>query len=167
MPYRELTLDPPFAVLAGDRFPVDRSTSTIYQIRGTAIVDSRVVSFPGALIGETPAAESDGVFGRILIWEEHRMPGVTISITKIRRGTAEQVYVDFSNGDQLPFETLADVASVADEVDASVTIAQKILIMKMIRESPDGAKLGAAEGSQVSINGSAGVTEPVVYTAAQ
>jgi hypothetical protein len=164
MPYRELTLEPPFSVLAGDRFPVDRSTSTIYQLRGAVIVDSRVVSFPGALIGETPAAESDGVFGRILVWEEKKVPGVTVSCTGVSRDTTTGIiYFNFSDDSQEEVSSLETLSVLADSVDAEMTIAKKFIKALIFRMSPDATNLGEGVGYQVSVNCAPGA-EPLVFT---
>jgi len=94
------------------------------------------------------------------------MPGLNVACIGVSENqNTGAVTFKFSNGNNLEMSSWSDVGLVADEVDADPTIAQKILMCKAYRNSPDGANKTNQVGGAVSVNGLASI--PVDYTEPQ
>lgn len=94
------------------------------------------------------------------------MPGQNVSCTKVQENqTSGAVTFSFSSGNNIELADWAAVGQVADEVDAAPDFAEKILMAKAFRASPDGANKTNQVGAMVSVNCLADT--PVDYTPPQ
>jgi hypothetical protein len=157
VPIRKYTIDPPFAHQGGDTYA--REGNILKQIRGGITVDARTVS-SGPLL---TAQEHIGGGQVTAYYEEQRMPGQNVSCTKVTENqTTGAVTFSFSSGTNLELSDWAAVGFIADSLDGTPEFAEKILMLKAYRASPDGANKTNQVGAAVSINGLADT--PVVYT---
>lgn len=169
MPYRELMLAPALprsSVLPGDVFPIDFSNSQVMWIRGAAVLRTFAVTLPGANLGNTPPVPPNSPNVSIVYFQEVRMPGQNVSCTRVvENQTTGAVTFNFSSGNNIEYPDWSAVGQVADSFDAVPDIAEKLLVAKAFRASPDGANKTTQVGASVSVNGLADT--PVVYTEPQ
>lgn len=163
MPYRRIDISPPFTVAVGDLFPIDYGARKVFQIRGGLVIAERTIALPGVLIGETPPAMEVGSFESVLYFEVPKMPGQNVSCTKVQENqTTGSVTFSFSSGNNIEYESWEAVGLVAESIDAEPAFAEKLLVAKAYRMSPEGANKTNQVGASVSVNGLADT--PVVYT---
>ena len=97
---------------------------------------------------------------------ETAMPGQNVSMTQVRENqTTGVIIVDFSSGTQLEFASWEAVGEIAANIDSTPELAEKILLGKAYRASPDGTNKTTQIGASVSTNLLA--AEPIVYTGPQ
>lgn len=158
---RKFTFPAPVSYINGDTF--EKQSGLLLQKRGNAIVQAWQLSQLESQPVETFEIIGDQITSLYL---ETTMPGQNVSMTNVRENqTTGVIIVDFSSGTQLEFASWADVGSIADNIDAIPELAEKILLGKAYRASPDGTNKTTQIGASVSTNLLA--SEPVVYTEAQ
>jgi hypothetical protein len=97
---------------------------------------------------------------------ERSMPGQNVSMTKVRENQQTgTIYIDFSSGSQHEFESWEAVGEIANSIDSTPDLAEKILLGKAFRASPDGTNKTTQVDASVSTNLLA--AEPIVYTPAK
>jgi hypothetical protein len=154
------TFNPPLIKRAGDVFKINGKH--LEQWRGTVLVRSAELIQPVEL---TSVATVGGETISTL-YLEIGMPGQNVSMTNVRENqTTGVVIVDFSSGTQLEFESWGAVGDVANSIDSNSDLAEKILLGKAFRASPDGTNKTTQVGASVSTNLLA--STPVVYTEPQ
>jgi hypothetical protein len=157
VPIRKYTIDPPFTHQSGDTYA--REGNILKQIRGGITVDARTVSTGPLLTSQ----EHIGGGQVTAFYEEHNMPGQNVSCTKVTENqTTGSVTFSFSSGNNTELSDWAAAGQIADQVDAVPDFAEKLLIAKAFRASPDGANKTTQVGASVSMNCLADV--PAVYT---
>lgn len=160
MPIRKFTIEPPFDHQSGDIYA--REGNAIRQIRGGLTIDTRTVGQGSLLTTQVHVGGSNVTE----FFEEQNMPGQNVSCTKVTENqTSGSVTFSFSSGSNLEFANWEAVGAIADSIDATPEIAEKVLIMKSFRSSPDGANKTNQVGAMVSVNGLADT--PVDYTPPQ
>lgn len=93
------------------------------------------------------------------------MPGENVAMTNVRENqNTGAIIIDFSSGTQLEIADWAAVGEIANSIDATPELAERILLGKAYRASPDGANKTTQIGASVSVNLLA--SEPIVYTPA-
>lgn len=96
---------------------------------------------------------------------EVSMPGENVAMTNVRENqNTGAIIIDFSSGTQLEIADWAAVGEIANSIDATPELAERILLGKAYRASPDGANKTTQIGASVSVNLLA--SEPIVYTPA-
>ena len=91
------------------------------------------------------------------------MPGQNVSCTKVvENQNTGTVTFSFSSGNNLELSSWESAGQMANSLDANSEFAEKALIAKAFRASPDGANKTTQVGASVSVNFLADV--PVVYT---
>jgi hypothetical protein len=161
--WRSYALSPPFTVQSGDIAGVDGDT--VYIQRGSVRVKEWTISGPGTPIGATAFAGPELV-NKLVLFREKKMPGQNVACTKVvENQTTGAVTFTFSSGNNNEYADWDAVSAVADSLDADPTFAEKLLVAKAFRSSPDGANKTTQVGASVSINALADV--PVVYTGAE
>lgn len=156
----KFTIDPPIVKQAGDVITI--VGKRLEQWRGLVLIRSVDLTEPQKL---TDVAAVGGETIRELFLEV-AMPGQNVSMTQVRENqTTGVIIVDFSSGTQLEFPTWDAVGEIADSIDAVPELAEKILLGKAYRESPDGTNKTTQIGASVSTNLLA--ANPIVYTEAQ
>jgi hypothetical protein len=167
--YYELTPTPAIpvaSVLPGDKFPINEITHDVLHLRGNATIGTHATDWPGVNLGETPAVPVMDGFYRVVYAKEKAMPGQNVSCTGVSENqTTGAVTFRFSSGNQVEYGSWEDCGVVADAIDATPDYAEKLLVMKAFRASPDGANKTTQVGASVSVNGLADT--PVVYTEPQ
>lgn len=167
--YWELSPSPPIhvsTVQTGDTFLTFPTTGQVLHKRGAAVVGTHDTNWPGVLLGETPAVPVMDGFYRIVYAKEKHMPGQNVSCTGVTENQSTGAIVfRFSSGNQLELPSWESVGEIADAVDSVPDMAEKVLMLKAFRASPDGANKTTQVGASVSINGLADT--PVVYTEPQ
>lgn len=157
----ELPVDPPINnTLAGDRIEIVGSTLKVW--RGPTLIAERTLVLPGTTVesGVIPATRD---LTSVFYIEDRKMPGITATNTNVAiNETTGTIRFDFSNGDQREFQDLNALKSAVQKYDTDVSIAQDIVILKAIRNSPDGSNLTTMVGQGVScdFNG----THPIVFS---
>lgn len=129
----------------------------------------------GVKVGEwdlatTPFADVDPfeAFGNTItsVFLEHHMPGQNVSLIGVfENQTTGVVRMKFSSGTEVELADWQDAAAIADGIDANTEYAEKLLIGKSYRASPDGVNKTTQVGAAVSANLLADV--PIVYTEPQ
>lgn len=154
------TINPPLVKLAGDVVTINGRT--LEQWRNGQIVRSIQLVQPQPL--ETIQAVGSETITTVYV--EVGMPGQNVSMTNVRENqTTGVIIVDFSSGTQIEFASWADVGLVADAVDSTTDLAEKVLLGKAFRSSPDGTNKTTQIGASVSTNLLA--STPIVYTEPQ
>jgi len=118
------------------------------------------------LVASEKLTELVSIGGEIIneLFLEVSMPGQNVSMTQVREQTNGSIIVDFSSGTQLEFSNWEAVGSIADDLDSTSVFAEKILLGKAYRASPDGTNKTTQVGASVSVNLLA--NEPIVHTRA-
>lgn len=155
--WQQAEIDPPLNVLAGD--VISELGGQLLVTRGGVVVETRTigqVTTVAAVVAE-PSTIRSAVF-----LKARQMPGQSVVCTNVTEQADGKVNVSFSSGNNIQYQSWADVGTIADELDADPGFAEKILIGKAFRASPGGENKTSQVGAQVSINLLA--DEPVVYT---
>lgn len=157
---RRYTFNPPINRQAGDSF--ERAGRYLIQKRGVNIVGTwDLLQTPSQSVDDFEASGSS----ISTLYLEVNMPGQNVSMTNVRENQATGVIiVDFSSGTQLEFANWEAVGEIANNLDATPDLAEKILLGKAYRASPDGTNKTTQVGASVSVNLLA--NEPVVHTGA-
>lgn len=150
------TINPPIVKQAGDVIKI--VGKTLEQWRNNALI--RSVNLDEA----EKLTDISSVGGEVIreLFLEVGMPGQNVSMTNVREQSNGSIIVDFSSGSQLEFGSWEDVGAVAASIDSTPELAEKILLGKAYRSSPDGANKTTQIGASVSTNLLA--SEPIVYT---
>lgn len=155
---QQLTLNPPMQRQSGDT--IKRNGGRLEQWRGTRLVASW--SLASAQTIEQAYAVGTTITNLIL---EVGMPGQNVSMTSVSENqTTGAITVGFSSGSNFEFPSWADLGQTADNLDSTPDFAEKILLGKAYRASPDGVNKTTQIGASVSVNLLA--NEPIVYTGA-
>lgn len=112
-----------------------------------------------AAVVTEPSTISSAIFLKV-----NPMPGQNVSCIKVSEGATGSVTFSFSNGNNIGLASWEDAGTKADDLDASASVSENLLIGKAFRASPDGANKTTQVGASVSINLLADT--PVVYTEA-
>jgi hypothetical protein len=100
------------------------------------------------------------------VFLEHHMPGQNVSlIGVVENPSTGVVRMKFSSGNEVELADWQDAAAIADGIDSNTEYAEKLLIGKSYRASPDGVNKTTQVGAAVSANLMADV--PIVYTEPQ
>lgn len=162
--YRKLTIDPPFSIQAGDICPIDFATGTVFQLRGSSVIDQREVTLPGELIGALPPATSTGVFAEVIYFQESTVAGQSVSLVSVQLNQSTgSVTWNFSNGVSREYGSVEDAKSAVQSLDTQSQLAEDALILKTFRRSPDGTNLENMVGAAVSLNFDADVPFVMTY----
>jgi hypothetical protein len=94
-------------------------------------------------------------------YREEHMPGTLVTMTDVAR-SGEIVRFKFANGTEREFPTLEAAKSAVEYLDSEDTTGEDALILKAIRNSPDGANLETMIGASFSADFNANV--PFVLT---
>ena len=151
------TINPPIVKQAGDVIKI--VGRVLEQWRNNVLVRSVNLSEAEKL------TEIQSVGGEIIseLFLEVGMPGQNVSMTQVRENqTTGAIIVDFSSGTQLEFPNWEAVGEIAANIDSTSDLAEKILLGKAYRESPDGTNKTTQIGASVSTNLLA--ANPIVYT---
>ncbi len=91
------------------------------------------------------------------------MPGQNVSLIGVFENQSTGVVrMKFSSGSEVELADWQDASAIADSIDANTEYAEKLLIGKSYRASPDGVNKTTQVGAAVSANLLADV--PIVYT---
>ncbi len=158
---RKFSFAPPIQRQSGDQFI--RNGRWFEQWRNGAKINEWDLS-------STPYVDVDPfeAFGNTItsVFLEHHMPGQNVSLIQvIENPSTGVVRMKFSSGNEVELADWQDASSIADGIDASTDYAEKLLIGKSYRSSPDGVNKTTQVGAAVSCNLLADV--PVVYTEPQ
>jgi hypothetical protein len=148
--YRRLPISPPFVMLPGDTIKLNGSV--IEQRRGTVIVATRTYTHPGPSYepGTTPAKRT---ISEVYFFEETNMPGKTAVLVDASRNNATgEIAFEFSDGSQLTYGSLQNALTAVEYLDSSIDVCHHALILKTIRNSPDGANLENMVGAQFVVD---------------
>jgi len=154
------TFNPPLIKQPGDTFRV--IGKYLEQWRGDVLVRR------AQLVAPVELQWFESVGGEVIetLYLEAAMPGQNVSMTNVRENQSTGIIiVDFSSGNQIEFADWAAVGEIANGIDSAPDLAEKILLGKAFRASPDGANKTTQIGASVSTNLLA--SEPIVYTEAQ
>lgn len=153
----KFAFSPPMNEQPGDTFRI--VGNKLQQWRGGVKIDERLLQNSTELEG-FELIGGNQINGLYL---EVTMPGQNVSCTKvIENQNTGAVTFSFSSGNNSEFGSWEEVGVLADSVDTTPDLPEKILINKAYRASPDGSNKTTQVGASVSINGQADV--PVVYT---
>lgn len=161
--HREFPLSTPLNCLAGDLITTDGKK--VYLIRSGSVVQEAEATGEGTLIVPGPVEASQAI-SSVVFFRSHPVPGQNVSMTGVsENATTGAVTLKYSSGNQVEYASWEDVGSVANSLDATPDLAEKILALKAFRASPDGANKTTQVGASVSVNGLADT--PIVYTEPQ
>jgi hypothetical protein len=154
------TFNPPLIKRAGDVFKINGKN--LEQWRGIVLVRSAPLVQPEELTsvatvgGETISS----------LYLEVSMPGQNVSMTSISENQSTGVIIaKFSSGTNIEIPDWESVGLTADSLDSMSDLAEKILLGKAYRASPDGTNKTTQVGASVSVNLLADT--PIVYTGPQ
>ena len=92
------------------------------------------------------------------------MPGTGTTLTNVRVDTGNgHVLFDFSDGTELEFTNWADALSQTQYLDTVAQTVQHMLVLKSVRNSPDGSNMSNMVGGSILSDFSAQL--PIVCTA--
>lgn len=151
------TISPPIVKQAGDIIKI--VGKTLEQWRDNVLIRSVNLNEAEKL------TEVETVGGEVIseLFLEVGMPGQNVSMTQVRENqTTGVIIVDFSSGSQLEFPSWEAVGEIAASIDSTSDLAEKILLGRAYRESPDGTNKTTQIGASVSTNLLA--ANPIVYT---
>jgi hypothetical protein len=157
---RKYQFPTPVNYVAGDQF--ERAAGRLFQLRNDVVI----ASWRLRDLQSTQVSNFEIIGNKInSLFMEVDMPGQNVSMTNVRENqTTGVILVDFSSGTQLEFQSWEAVGEIADNLDSTPDMAEKILLGKAFRASPDGTNKRTQIGASVSTNLLA--SEPIVYTEA-
>ena len=155
--WQQATISPPLSLQAGD--VVREIGGQIVVTRGGVVVETRSL---GAMTQITSSVDVNQTVQSAIFLKVNPMPGQNVSCTSVKVGVNDSVTFGFSSGTQLELVDWAAAEQMANEIDSTTDLAEKILIGKAFRASPDGANMTTQIGAQVSVNLLA--DNPIVYT---
>lgn len=92
---------------------------------------------------------------------EQNMPGIISTLTDVVRA-GEVIRFKFAGGTEREFADLPSALAAVEHLDTDETVTQNVLILKTIRNSPDGANLENILGASCSADFNA--NNPLVLT---
>lgn len=135
---------------------------SIEQWRGGALIATATL----AIIEQVTAIQVVGGEKLDSIFLEVAMPGQNVSMTNVRENqNTGAISISFSSGTNVEFGSWEAVGEIADSIDSTPDLAEKILLGKAFRASPDGTNKTTQIDASVSTNLLASV--PIVYTGPQ
>jgi hypothetical protein len=157
---RKYQFPTPVNYVAGDQF--ERAAGRLFQLRNDVVI----ASWRLRDLQSTQVSNFEIIGNRIQsLFMEIDMPGQNVSMTNVRENqTTGSITVSFSSGSNIEFPDWGAVGEIADAIDSTSELAEKILLGKAFRASPDGTNKTTQIGASVSTNLLA--SEPIVYTEA-
>lgn len=145
-------LSSPIQVLPGDSLEVEGST--VWLKRNDHYIDSRTIGVANVFV---PVAFSEHhTLDHVIYWRKKPMPAAAVTITNVTVNQASGVIrADFSDGTQNEFADFATLLSAVEDYDTATDHAKNLLLLALIRRSPDGSNLDALNGSSCTIDGQA------------
>lgn len=157
--WRQSTLLTPFDDLQpGDTLEI-AANNTIRQKRNGVTIAESQYSQPGALVGVSPIV-SPGTLETFYFFQEYKMPGLIETLVGVQRD-GDSLFFNF-DGAQLEFPSIAEALNVVGLLDTDPTTARHMLILKSIRNSPDGTNMETMVGASCSLDFQSAT--PVVIT---
>lgn len=162
--FRQIEFSPPLTLQVGDE--VLQVGSQLTVIRAGVVVATRTLSGIGSVVDGPVQAEQE--VSSVLYFRSYPVAGVIVTlIDVIKNNTTGTIRFKFANGSDREFpdftSILSDASSISIEgIDSTPALAENMLILKTIRNSPDGANLENMIGASVAIDFNANV--PVVMT---
>lgn len=84
------------------------------------------------------------------------MPAAAVTLTDvIVNQTTAVIRAKFSDGGELEFQDFASLLATVEDYDTATDHAKNLLLLALIRRSPDGSNLDALNGSSCTIDGQA------------
>jgi hypothetical protein len=155
------TLDSPIQIRVGDTAVVVGSQVII--TRAGQVVEVRSLGAESVVPIESTRDET---IDHVLYFKEQKMPGQNVSVVRVfENQSSGSVSFQFSSGTVTELPDWEAAGVIADEVDAIPDLAEKILIGKAFRGSPDGANKTNQVGASLGCNLLADI--PIVYTEPQ
>jgi len=94
-------------------------------------------------------------FEEVIYFRSNPMQGVTATLVNVTQNqTTGEIAAFFSDGAQLTFADWATFTGEAAVMDSDPATAQKLLLCKLYRATPDGSNLDALNGANCTIDGS-------------
>lgn len=152
-------LSAPLSVTIGDRVEVEGTTA--WLLRGEHYVDSREIG--ESVEYEPPALVAPHELTEVIFFRRDPMPAAAVTLTNVTiNQTSGVIRADFSDGSQLEHSDFAALVSAVDEYDTQTDHAKNLLLLALVRRSPDGSNLDALNGSSCTIDGQA--ANPVQFS---
>lgn len=155
--WRQSDLDQPLPFQVGDVLEIGPN-STVYQKRNGVVV-GQATFVVGQPVSSFPASQA-ATISSLFFFQEIKMPGVIETLNSVQRD-GDVLYFNF-DGAQLEFPSIADALNVVGLLDTEAATARHMLILKTLRNSPDGANLETMVGGSCSLDFQAAT--PVVIT---
>lgn len=156
MPIRKHTVAEALVHQEGDGYA--HVGDTIQQIRSGLVIATQPIVATEILASSDHVGQNSTLY----FYEGFPMP-VSKTVTGTSIGPSGVVRINFSDGNQRELAGgHAEGVDIADALDADGDYAERILIAKAYRHSPDGTGLNDIIGSTVTIDSSADV--PIQFT---
>lgn len=160
--WRQSALATPLSLLPGDTLEVT-ANQTIVQKRGGNIVAQSAFGMPGAAVAPSSIL-SHQMLSSLFFYQEQVMPGVIETLTSVNIDPSGTIRFGF-DGTELEFTNLAAALESVEGIDTTPSLARQMLVLKTLRNSPDGTNLENMLGGSCSIDFQA--STPVVVTPPQ
>lgn len=145
-------LSSPIDVLPGDILEVE--ADTVWLKRDGHYIASRTIGAESEVEPE-PFAQSH-LITHVTYFRRKPMPAAAVTLNDIVvNQSTGTITAKFSDGTQDEYQDFAALISAVDNYDTDTEHAKKLLLLGVIRRSPDGSNLDVLNGSSCTIDGSA------------
>jgi hypothetical protein len=152
-------LSPPLEVQPGDTIEVEGTTAWLK--RDGHYITSRTIRNATEFTLQ-PFSEPHTI-DHVTFYESKPMPAAAVTINDVVvNQTTGTVTAKFSDGSQDEYTDFAALVADVEDLDTDTAIARKLLLLGVIRRSPDGSNLDVLNGSSCTIDGSA--ANPVQFS---
>lgn len=148
--WRQATLSAPLVTLPGDVLELDGST--VWQKRAGYYINSSTISEPTDY--EPQPFELSQTISTVLFFEGKPMPAAAVTLTdvSINQGTGT-VTVNWSDGSSQEYASFESLVNAVDDYDTNTEHAKGLLLLALVRRTPDGSNMDALNGSSITIDG--------------
>lgn len=152
-------LSSPLEVQPGDTIEVEGET--VHLKRDGYYIDSRTIG-SATDFALQPFAEPTELT-HVVFYQEKPMPAAAVTINEVTvNQTSGTITAKFSNGNSREFTNWEQLVGEVDNYDTDDTHAENLLLLGVVRRSPDGSNLDILNGSSCTIDGSA--ANPVQFS---
>jgi len=132
----------------------DFAGGVLKQYRAGNLIAERTL---GAGLPFIPGPETGtGLLETVYFFQETKMPGIAETLTDVVQSQPSGIITaKFSGGENIEYPTFADLKTAVEALDTDGDVARKLLLLKLVRSSPDGSNLDALNGSTCTIDGNA------------
>lgn len=147
--FRKQSLNSPVLMQAGDKVIVVGDQVVI--VRDGSVIATR------HLVGESEpidnTATEQTLITHTVFWRSVPVPGqLQTMLSAVRNPSTNSIYFRFADGEELEFDSVESALSEVQYLDTEPLIARHALVLKALRNSPDGSNLHTMNGMKCAID---------------